>query len=156
VAADKGSVAQGAPVTDDTIMAHMAMRKEEIMAADASSHGVARAAVNGDVLAKRVSIANFQARKFVIVFEVLRLLTQDGTRKDDVSAAQTQGPTQYCPGPQDAIRTDDDFSFDDRVRADRHIVGKFGLGGNDGGGMNPRKAGQHFASGVIDDHASPT
>jgi hypothetical protein len=59
VAAYKGSVAQSAPVTDDTIMAHMTLRQEKIMTADARGSGLARAAVDRDVFAKRVVIANF-------------------------------------------------------------------------------------------------
>ena len=72
VAADRRFVSQYAAITDPAVMRNVRVDHEKIVAADARRPGLSRSAVNRHVLAKDIAVADLQARRLTVVFEVLR------------------------------------------------------------------------------------
>src|SRR5439155_17821319 len=110
--ADQGAGGQYASVADFAVVCHVRVDHEEVVAADARRPGLRGAAVDGDVLAEDVVIADLDAGGFAVVLEVLRAFAQDRAGVDDVAAAHFERATDGDLGPQDAGGADGDRPLD--------------------------------------------
>ena len=81
---------QDAAVADAAIVRDVRIDHEIVMVADASLPRMRGAAVDGDVLAEHVEIADFNARVFIVVFEMLRPFAQDSACVNLVALAKRQ------------------------------------------------------------------
>src|SRR5207253_5760773 len=67
VAAEQGAVGQDAAVADLAVVGDVAAGHEEVAAADARGPRLGGAAVDGDVLAEDVAVADLEAGRLVVV-----------------------------------------------------------------------------------------
>ena len=111
------------------VVGDVAVGHEEVVAADPRHPRVGGAAVDGDVLAEDVAVADLHAGRLVVVLEVLRPFAEDGAAEDLVVAAHGQRADQVGVRPEHAARPDADPALDDDEGPDLHVVGELGLGG---------------------------
>src|SRR5262245_259732 len=104
------------------------------------------AAVDRDVLAEDVAVADLDAGRLVVVLEVLRALPEDGAAEDNVALAHRERADQVSVRAQHAAGADTHPAFDNGVRADHDIVPQLRLGGDDGGGMDARRYVRHLGT----------
>ena len=104
-------------------MSHVRVDHEEIVAADARRPGLSRSAVNRHVLAKNIAVADFQARRLTVVFEVLRSFAEYGALVDGISGAHREGAAKIGVSANRALRANSNRPFDHHVRAHGYVVG---------------------------------
>lgn len=136
MAADEGPVREDAAIANDAIVSDMAVHHEEIVITDDSFHGVGGAAMNGHLFAEDVAIADFDAGRLVVIFEMLRPFAQDSAGIDEVASAEGHGPEEIRAGADDAIIADGHGAIDDGEGADLDVLAKAGLWRNHGSGVN--------------------
>ena len=138
VAAEQGAVGEDAAAADHAIVGDVAVDHEEVVAADVGRPRVGRAAVDGDVLAKDVVVADLDGCRLVVILEVLRAFAEDGAGIDDVAAAHGQGAAKGGVGAEDAVRPDGYGAFDDDVRSDDDAFAESCFRRNHRAGMDSR------------------
>src|SRR4249920_639086 len=109
----------------------MAVGHEEIMAADLGSPGMLRAAMDGDMLAEDVGVADFQRGGLILIFEMLRRVAQDGAAVHDIAAPQRHRAIKHGPRPESALGADLHRALDDAIRADFYPISQFRFTRND-------------------------
>ena len=126
---------------DDAIVRDVTVGQNVIMRTDARRVAVTGGAVNGDVFAQRVMVADFGAGDAALPFQILRLQSDAGERKNFISFPQPGVPVNDHVRMQPAIVAERDVLADDAIRPDFTTGTDLRLGVNDGGGMNhwPRK-----------------
>src|SRR5262249_52667796 len=132
----EGPVSENAAVANAAIVGDMAIHHEIVVIADHRLPRMSCAAVNRDVLAEDVAVANLCACLFIVVLHVLRALTEDGSRMDGIASAHGQRTAKISMRTNDAAATDPYRTFDHGIGADVNVFGQNGLWGNDRRGVN--------------------
>jgi len=129
VARKRGRIGEDRVIAHPAIMGDMGVGHEQVGAThvrDTATLGCA--AVEGDVFADGIAVADLQPGGFAVVFEILRGLTDRREGKDAIGLADAGGPAQ------DDVRTDAgaggnlDLRADDAERADLDVIGDPRLG----------------------------
>ena len=109
-------------IADPTIVGDVRVRHEQIIVPDTrDTLVVRRAAIDGDVLTKDVSIADLESRRLTGVFFVLRCIADRGELKYLIIRTESR------PAGDDGVRADTttrpdlDVGADDRVRPDHDV-----------------------------------
>ena len=136
VAADECAVGEDRPVADDRVVADVAVCHEHVFRADPRVLLERVGAVNGDVFAKGVAVADDQAGWFTVVFHVLRCVADDAAGVETVAAADRCVAGEVRVRPDHAVGSERDGFVDDGVRADLGAVVNLRVFVDDGGGMN--------------------
>ena len=136
MAAEQRTVGDDARVTDAAIVSDVGVGHQEIVVADARLPRVRRAPMDGDVLAEDVVVADFEARRFAVVFHVLRRFAEHDAAVDGVITAHVQRTKQVSARTNDAAGPQMNLALDDHVGADLDVVVDLGLRGDQGGGVN--------------------
>ena len=135
VAAEGGAVGENAVVADDGVVGDVGIGEEVVVVADDGGLG-GGAAVDGDVFAEGVALADEDAGWFAGVFEILGALADGG-----------EG-VEFVVGPDGGVSVDDDMAVqvaavaegdvvvDDAVGADGDIGANDGFWRDDRGGMD--------------------
>ena len=108
-------------------MRDMAISKNGIMRADARDFTLARRAVNRDIFAKSVSIADFRARDAALPFQVLRLQPDACERKNFIFRSKRRVTVNDNVRMQSAFPAERDVFADDTIWPDFTIVSDFGF-----------------------------
>src|SRR5690606_14575783 len=95
-----------------------------------------RAGVDGDVFADHIAVADFQPGRLTLVFFILRH-TPDGAKPiEDIIFAYGGIAIQDAMWPYLRARPNAHARSHNTVCAYRNVVGQFGLGRHNGGGMD--------------------
>jgi hypothetical protein len=136
VSAQSCGVGEDDVVSDHAIMRNVGVGHDESVAADASEasafHG---ATIDGDEFADGVVVADFEARGFVFVTQILRRESDGGKREEAVARADLRGAFNGDVGDQLAVFAEFDARADGAVRADFARRMNFHGGIDNGGGM---------------------
>src|ERR1043166_6368011 len=132
MAGHEGAVGEHAAIADDAIVRHVAVRHEEIAAADHRLHGMSGAAMDGHVFAEDVVVADFERGRFVVVFEMLRPFAEDGAGEYLIVLAHGHWAEEIGAGPNQAVIAYGDVAFNESKWANFDIFAEPGLWRNDG------------------------
>ncbi len=124
VAGELRPIGQNAMGADHDVVRNVRAHHEQIAVADG---GVSpfRPAMDGDVLAKDVSVTDFETRRGAAGMpRRLRLSAYHGEGVDDGARADDRGTADEGMGMQNAARREDGVALDHRVRPDDDVVGK--------------------------------
>ena len=142
VASQSCGVGQDDVVADHAIMRDVGVGHDERVIADASeASAFGRAAIDGDKFADSVVVADFEARGFVFVAQVLRGESDGGEREEAIAGAD------FCRAFDDDVRdelagfAEFDVRANSTVGADFAGWVNFRSGIEDGGGMDTHRAG---------------
>ena len=100
------------------IVRDVAVGQDVIVRADARDLAVAGRAVDGDVFAEGVVVADFRARDAALPFQVLRLQSDAGEGKNFILLAQLRVAVNDDVRMQFAFVAQRDVFADDAIRAD--------------------------------------
>src|SRR5262245_52655752 len=112
--ADDGAIGKDTAVADSAVVGDVGVDHQEVAAADARAGGAERAAVNGDMLAKDVAVANLDAAGRRLVLQVLGPLADDTADAEVISSTGDDFAHQMRPCPHDASRPQAHGSLDHR------------------------------------------
>lgn len=118
------------------VVAHMAVRHQKIIRAD---HGVLlhfAGAMNRDVLAKNIVVADHQPRRAALVFQILRRVAHHAAGVEMVARPDARVPGQMHERPYHATRAERHRPVNHGMRPDRGRGIDLRSGMNDGGRMN--------------------
>jgi len=122
---------------DLAVMREMHVRHDPVVAADAGHSRVERgAAVDGDVLADGIAVADLDRGVLAGVFLVLRRRADRGEMEDAVAPADTRTPVEHHVRADPGALPQFDPGTDDRVRPDRDVCCELRTVMDDGGGVN--------------------
>ena len=136
MAAHQRSVGENAVVADHTVMGDVGVGHEEIVVADAHDPRLGCAAVNRHMLAEDIVVADFNPRRFVIVFEMLRPFAQHCMTIHRVVAAHAQRTDDVDAGAQGAAVANLHFALNDYIGADDDFLADHDFRVEEGGGMD--------------------
>ena len=144
VARERGDVGHDDVVAQHAIVRDVAVGQDVVVRTDARDFAVAGGAVDGDVFAEGVVVADFRARDAALPFQVLRLQPDAGERKNFILPAERRVAVNDDVRMQFAAVAERDVFADDAIRADFAAGADLRLGMNDGGRVNiditPRRA----------------
>ena len=127
VTGQESAVRKDTAVPDAAIMCDMAIGHEKILAADVRRARSTSAAMDSDVFAEDIAIADVQGSRLVIVFEMLGILAEDCPAENEIALSQSKRAPEISVGSNDATRTDLYLAFDNAVSANLHIGSKNSL-----------------------------
>jgi hypothetical protein len=130
---ERGVVSHHAAAAHAAVVRHVGVGHEQVVAADfGDAAALRRAAIHGGEFTEHIAIADFEARGFAGVFEILRRIADGGELEDLVARADGRLAVDHrmrsYPGAGPYAHT----IADDGVRTYRDIGGNLGLGRNDG------------------------
>src|SRR5450432_2174701 len=109
-------------------MSHMRIRHQQIVIADVRhAPVVAGAAIHRDAFAEYVAVADFQARRFTVVFLILRRVAQRGKLEYLVAGPDSRRTVDDHVRSDPAAGADADVRPDDAERPDRNVRGNLRL-----------------------------
>src|SRR3970282_209769 len=121
VARELAGIGEDRLAADLAVVREVHVRHDPVVVAHARHARVARrAAVDGDVFAYRVAVADLHGRVFAAIFLVLRRRADGGELIDAVVAADAHAAIEDHVRPDPAALADLDLFAEDRVGADRH------------------------------------
>ncbi len=123
-------------LAERAIVRDVAVGEDGVVRADARDFAVAGRAVDGDVFAERVAVADFRARHAAFPFQILRLQADAGERENFILLAQLRVAVNDHVRMQFAFVAQRDVFADDAIRPDLAARADFRLRMNDGGWMN--------------------
>ena len=137
VAREQAVVRDDRAVADANVMAEVRADHHEVAVADNGGRAFLRAAMDRDVLAKGVAVADadFTAHRLV-VGEVLRRRADHGSVADDIACAHYHAAREHGVAENAAAVANDDLRPDECVGTDLDFRAKHGAILDDGGGMN--------------------
>lgn len=141
VAGEHGGVGQDVVVAELAIVGDVGVGEEEVVVPDGGGLAGAGGAVEGDVFAEDVVVADDQAGGFAGVFQVLAFDADGGEGEKFVPRSDGRAAVDDDVGVQLAIGSEGDSGFDDAKRADVAGGVDFGFRGDDGGGVDHGRAG---------------
>jgi hypothetical protein len=127
VARERRDVGHDDVAAEHAIVRDVAVGEDVIVRADARDFAVARRAVNGDVFAKSVFIADFRARDAAFPFQVLRLQADARERKNFIFFAELRVAVNDDVRMQFAAVAERDVFADDAIRPDFATGRRFAL-----------------------------
>jgi len=136
VPGDQHAVGQDNFVADDGVVADMAVGHEKILRADPRVLVGRVGAVNGDVFAEEVSVADDEPGRLAAVLQVLRRVADDAAGVEPVFRADRGVAGEVHMRAKLAAGTERDVFVDDRVRADPDTFVQLRAGVDDGGGVD--------------------
>jgi hypothetical protein len=116
------------------VVRDVAVGQDGVVRTDARDFAVAGRAVDGDVFAERVAVADFRARDAALPFQVLRLQPDAGERENFIPLPQLRVAVNDDVRMQFAAVAERDVFADDAIRPDFAAGADFRLGMNDGRG----------------------
>src|ERR1700676_2980004 len=133
VTGERCTVHKQSVVTDLGIVPDVRRRQKEITVANGGFSAAAdRAAANGDVLAKDVSVANDEFGFLALKTEILGIAADRTKRMKNIIAANLRRTLHYRVRVQHAAVTDLGILANDRIGADANALVKFRAGRYDG------------------------
>ena len=133
MAGQRHVVDQHSVVADDTVVAYMHRRHQQVVVADRRLRAILyRTAMNGDTLANDIVIADDQPGGLIAVFPVGGVLPDTGKLVNVVAGANAGWPPDDDMGLNDTAGADFDIGADKRPGADGDIV-RQGRAGIDNG-----------------------
>lgn len=138
MAGEQSSVRHDDVIADQTIVPYMTMRHEESVGSDDGVFLHLVRAMNGKMFPEDVPCADFQAGRFISVFQILRGIANDAAGVKHVSLPHRGMSGNVHLRSYAALGADFHMGVDDRVRTDLDAGIEFGIGVNDGGGVNHR------------------
>jgi hypothetical protein len=136
MATQQSAIDQDDVVAKMGIMADVTTGHQQIMRADnGMSIGLGRA-MDGNMFAENVVVANQRGSGFASVFQVLRGVTDDRTRVEMIMASRFKYAGEINVRADDTMLTQRDLGVNDRIRPDLGCVRHLGVRMNDGRGMN--------------------
>ena len=136
VAGDQHAIGQDDFVADDGVMADMAVGHKKILRADLRVFAGRVGAVNGDVFAEAVSVADDEPGRFAVVLQILRRVANHAAGVEAVLRADRGVAGEVHMRGKLASRADRDVFVDNRVRADSHALVQLCAGVNNGSGVD--------------------
>ena len=136
VARERRDVGHDDVVAQRAIVRDVAVGEDVIVRADARDFAVAGRAVNGDVFAEGVAVADFGARDAALPFQILRLQPDAGERKNFVVLSEFRVAVNDDVRMQFATVAERHVFADDAVRPDLATGTDLRFGMNDGSRMN--------------------
>ena len=138
VSSQGGAIGENGVIADETVMRDVGLRHDPVVVADTrQGFGLERAALNRDVFADRIAVADFDTG---VVFGsgrlVLRNLAERCELKDPIALPDHHRSAQYYVRPDPIVVTDLDAGTDDAVRTDRDVVADPCRGIDDGRRVN--------------------
>ena len=124
---DFGGIANDATITDFDVVGHVHTFHKQVVATHYSAAFGGCAAVDGDVFADGVVVANLGCGFLALEFEVLRDGTDDSTGENDVVTAHARAAKQRNAVHQFVAVADDDIFVDIAERTDFAIIANDGL-----------------------------
>ena len=129
MAAQQGVIGQRAMIGHMTVVRDVRAGHEVVAVADDGSSRFGRSAMDRDVLAEDVAVADFDAGRFIAVLQVLRLLADDGVAVNLVVLAHRERPDQVRPRADREAGPESDLTLQNGKSPDGDIRGQFHLGG---------------------------
>ena len=137
MASQSRGVGQDDVVADHAIMRNVAVGHDERAIADAGEAStLGGAAIDGDKFADGVVVADFEARRFAFVTQVLRGESDRRKRKKAIARADFRGPFDGNMGYEFAILTEFNVRADGAIGADFAGPGNLGSAIENGCGMS--------------------
>jgi hypothetical protein len=137
VSGECGGVGHDDVVADEAVVSDMCVGHDEAMTADlrelAAFDG---AAMDGDVFADLVMVADLEASGFTFVGKILRAHADDGEREDAIVAAELCGSLEYDVGDEFAVLSHLNVGPDYAERSNGARLWNAYRGIDEGGGMN--------------------
>lgn len=127
VSAQQGAVGQEAAITDVTIVGHMGVGHEVIVAADPRGPGMRGAPMHRHMFAENIVLADLHAGWLVLVVGVLRPFAEDGAGEDRVARSHCQRTDEIGMRLDDAAWSNLDAAFDDCMGSNLDVIGQIGL-----------------------------
>ena len=141
VTREQNAVGKDDAVVDVRIMADMNIRHDEVVRADDGFSVGLGGAMNGDVFAKDIVVADAGARGRAVVLQILRRITDDAARVELILGSDSQQAREINMRPDDAASAEFHASVNDRIRPDLHGRIELCFRRNDCGRMNHAGAG---------------
>jgi hypothetical protein len=136
VTGQQDAVSHHHAVADVAIVGDVRAGHEEIVVADRRFALVVQAAVDADVLANDVAVADDQPGRGAVEAEVLRWETDGGAGINLILDAHDRGPLDVDHRPDLAAVANGDAGLDDGIGADLNVGADLGLGVDDRGGVD--------------------
>ena len=130
------AVGQDYMVADGAIVRDVRVRHEKIVRADDRVLGGFVRAVNRDVFAKNILVADAQPRRLALVFQILRRVANHAARVEPVAGANRRQPGEINVRPDDAVRAQLNTGVNHGERLDSNRRVQLRLRMNDGRRMN--------------------
>ncbi len=132
VAGQRGDVGHDDAIAERAIVRHVAVGQDGVVRADEGGLAVAGGAVDGDVFAERVVVADFRAGDAALPFQVLGLESEAGERKNLIVLSEFGVAINDHVRMQPAMVSQRDVCADDAIRPDFAIGADLRLGMNEG------------------------
>ena len=129
-------------------MADVNIRHDEVVGADNGFAVGLGSTMNGDVFAEDIAVADADARRCAVVFQILWRITDDTTRVKLIPRADVQQAGEINMRPDDTARTEFHIAVNDRIRPDLHGRIELCFRGNDRRRMNHVGAGYKTQPGI--------
>ena len=136
VAAEQCAICNDDPVADMRVVADMGVRHEEVVVAQAGLFGGIAGAMDCDVFADGVLLADGEGGGCAVVFEVLRGFAKDRSSEYLIGRADRGEAGDVDVGADAGVSADLDVLIDDGVGSDVNAGVKLGFGMDDSGGVD--------------------
>ncbi len=136
VAPEQRAVGKNNVVTNADVVADMGVDHEEIIRADDRRLFRDCGAMHRGPLAEKIAAANDQAGGFMLLFDILRSVADDGPDMETIVGADGRVAGQVNVRAHAATRANGDMGVDDGIGADFNGGVQLGLGADDGRGMD--------------------
>jgi hypothetical protein len=143
VAAQQAVVSQGAAIAHLAVVADVGAGHEVVAAADDGPPGLARAAVDRDVLTEGVAVPDLHAGRLVLVLEVLGAAADGGVAVKAVVLAHRERADEVDPRADHAPLSQADRALQHGEGPHGHIRGQFRLRRDQCGRVDAGRGGFH-------------
>ena len=140
VTGKSGGVGEDTVVSDYCIVGNMSVGEQVVVGTDPGGVLRAGSAMDGDELAEGIAVSYSGVGGFAGILQILTLGPDGGEGIEFVVFTDDDWSVYHDVGVEAAPRPDADVVADDTVGPNFHVSPDFGLGRDDGGGMNHNNA----------------